>query len=112
MGQPEPKEPPTFMEQISQSFQLSYTTRIVVFVVTLLLGLCCCFIAATFVYMPRTFAKWYTLGSILLIISSLFLMGPWKQLQTMFHRSRAPATIIYLTAIFATLYAALVLQRV
>ena len=42
--QPEPKEPPTFMEQISQSFQLSYTTRIVVFVVTLLLGLCCCFI--------------------------------------------------------------------
>ena len=58
--------------------------------------------------MPRVFAKWYTLGSILLIISSLFLMGPWKQLQTMFHRSRAPATIVYLTAIFATLYAALV----
>mmetsp|Transcript_9943 Transcript_9943/g.12254 ORF Transcript_9943/g.12254 Transcript_9943/m.12254 type:complete len:190 (-) Transcript_9943:1242-1811(-) len=107
----EPKPPPTFMEQVNETFQLSYTTRIVVFAVTLLLGLCCCFIAATFVYMPRTFAKWYTLGSILLIASSMFLMGPWKQMKTMFHRSRALASIIYIFSIIGTLYAALHLQR-
>jgi hypothetical protein len=35
-------------------------------------------------------------------------MGPWKQIQSMFHRSRAPATVIYITSIIATLYAALV----
>lgn len=57
--------------------------------------------------MPRTFAKWYTLGSILLIISSMFLMGPWSQMKTMFHKSRAPATIVYMFSIIGTLYAAL-----
>ena len=40
----EPRPPPTFVEQVQASFQFSYTTRIVVFGVTLLLGLCCCFI--------------------------------------------------------------------
>ena len=64
--------------------------------------------AVSFVYFPKMFAKWYTLGSLLLLSSTFFLMGPLKQIQTMFQRERAPATIVYIVSIIGTLYAALV----
>lgn len=51
--QPEPKEPPTFYEQLTQTFQLSYKTRIVAFVVLLILGLlCCAFVRLFFTHFP------------------------------------------------------------
>ncbi|KAJ8599328.1 hypothetical protein CTAYLR_005352 [Chrysophaeum taylorii] len=48
----------------------------------------------------------YTLGNIIAICSSFFLSGPWNQVKRMFAPTRAIATAIYLTSIFATLFCA------
>jgi hypothetical protein len=52
------------------------------------------------------FAVFYTLGNLMALGSTLFLMGPMKQLSTMFAKTRAAATIIMLVALVLTLCAA------
>jgi hypothetical protein len=50
------------------------------------------------------FAMSYCLGNILLILSSVFLVGPKAQLQSMLHNSRTGVTIVYLLSLLAVLY--------
>lgn len=47
----------------------------------------------------------YTLGNLLNIASTLFLVGPKRQLKAMFDDTRKYATIIYLLSIVATIVA-------
>jgi hypothetical protein len=53
----------------------------------------------------------YTLGAVLSICSTMFLMGPWEQLKKMFHPSRLTATIVYLVSLVLTLYCAVGLHN-
>ncbi len=58
-------------------------------------------------YLPTTpsrqFAVLYSIGSVVSVMSTLFLMGPVKQCQRMFEEKRIFATITYVAAIAATL---------
>jgi hypothetical protein len=45
----------------------------------------------------------YTIGNLLSLLSTGFLIGPVRQLKNMFHRKRAVATLIYLGALIGTL---------
>merc|ERR1719470_831072 len=47
----------------------------------------------------KLFAVLYTIGNMMAIGSTLFLMGPMKQLSNMFAKTRAVATIVMLTAL-------------
>jgi len=60
---------------------------------------------------PRAFAKFYTLGTLFIIASTFFLVGPAKQLKSMFHPSRIVAAGIYLGSAVLTLVCALSLQN-
>lgn len=104
--------PPTFLEEVSSQMTMSYTKRILAFFVCLIVGLSLIFLSTWFILIPHSFAKFYTVGNLLLLGSSFFLMGPWRQLQTMFASNRIITTLIYLGAMFGTLYCALILHSV
>lgn len=53
------------------------------------------------------FALFYTFGNILSMFSTLFLMGPWKQLKKMFNETRVLATCGVILFMILTLLAAL-----
>eukprot|EP00162_Nutomonas_longa_P003007 comp13667_c0_seq4/m.19139 comp13667_c0_seq4/g.19139 ORF comp13667_c0_seq4/g.19139 comp13667_c0_seq4/m.19139 type:complete len:106 (+) comp13667_c0_seq4:125-442(+) len=56
---------------------------------------------------PEKFALTYTLGNILSLGSTAFLVGPVKQLKNMFDPSRAVASVVYVVSLVLTLVAAL-----
>ncbi|ELR23913.1 tetraspanning membrane protein, SFT2like protein [Acanthamoeba castellanii str. Neff] len=131
-----PARPPTLFEELDSATSLSWKNpwavacnmlvlkytlcpssvaateqRIVAFAVCLAFGIGFCFLSTWFLVIPRTFAKFYTVGSLFLIGSTFFLMGPWKQLQSMFQPARYMSTLIYFGAMGGTLYAALSLHN-
>lgn len=55
---------------------------------------------------PVTFAILYTIGNIVSLSSTAFLVGPVKQCKNMFAEKRAIATVVFLTAMIATLVVA------
>lgn len=52
---------------------------------------------------PRPFAIKYTLGNVLSIASTLFLMGPKRQCKRMSAPTRAGAVVVYIGAMVATI---------
>uniref|UniRef100_A0A914C2X8 Vesicle transport protein n=1 Tax=Acrobeloides nanus TaxID=290746 RepID=A0A914C2X8_9BILA len=57
------------------------------------------------------FSVMVSLGSIISMLGTCFLMGPWKQLKKMFEPTRLIATIVYISMIVFTLIAGLVLKN-
>lgn len=103
-------EEPSMMDEISQSCALTYKQRLYGFAACLSLGLFCVFLSMLVFFNPIKFALSYTLGNILAIGSTGFLIGFWRQLQLMFAPIRALAAILYLVAIVLTLLCALWVQ--
>ncbi|KAF9110000.1 Vesicle transport protein SFT2B [Mortierella sp. AM989] len=56
------------------------------------------------------FAVFFTLGNIVSILSTTFLIGPGKQLKTMFAPVRMVATIVFLSMIVITLIVAFTIK--
>lgn len=104
-------EPSSLLNDLGNEFSLSYKKRLFLFLVFLFLGILFCFLAAWKLLSPKSFAKYYTLGTVCIISSTLFLVGPQRQLKNMFDSRRLMASLIYLVSIIVTLYSALVLQR-
>jgi len=106
----EEEQEKTFSEELNGILSLSYKKRIIAFATCLALGLFFCFLSTFFLVMPKKFAKLYTFGSIALISSTGFLVGPRKQLQNMLQPARLSCTLIYFSAIVGTLWAAIAKQ--
>jgi len=109
LGKPQPE--PSFMDDLGNQMGLSYTKRVIAFVTFFILGLLFCFLSTWMIMFPTRFAKFYTIGSIFIILSTFFLVGPKRQIQNMFHPSRAVAAALYFGSMGATLYTALSLQQ-
>jgi hypothetical protein len=60
---------------------------------------------------PSRFAVPYTLGNLCSLFSTSFLVGPWKQMQSMFNVDRWGATTVYLASMLATLAVAFWVRR-
>ncbi|KAF9310640.1 hypothetical protein BGZ91_007041 [Linnemannia elongata] len=56
------------------------------------------------------FAVFFTLGNIISLLSTTFLIGPGKQIKTMFAPVRMVASIVFLAMIVATLIVAFTIQ--
>uniref|UniRef100_A0A0K8TTE0 Vesicle transport protein n=1 Tax=Tabanus bromius TaxID=304241 RepID=A0A0K8TTE0_TABBR len=111
-----PDEETTIISSINEATTLSWSTRIkgfcICFVVGILLSL-----LASFTFFLHTkgslvsFGVLYTLGNVMSMASTCFLMGPLNQLKKMFAATRIIATILVILAFILTLVAAIALHN-
>ena len=111
IGGGEPEPPKSFVDNLTEELSLSRTNRLIGFATCLAMGFFFNFLAVSvFLVIPRKFAIAFTLGNIMSIGSTMFLMGPWAQMKKMCSPERAPATTVYFVSMFSTLYCALALR--
>nr|AEE62009.1 unknown [Dendroctonus ponderosae] len=110
-GNDTPDEESGIMSQLNEASTLSWSTRIKAFLACFIIGILLTFLGSFALFFGKglkIFAVFYTLGNIISLLSTCFLMGPCNQLQKMFHSSRAIATCLVLGSIVMTLLSALV----
>ncbi|XP_013406460.1 vesicle transport protein SFT2B [Lingula anatina] len=109
----DPDEEQGIVTQIYEGTTLSWSTRIKGFLVCFILGILLSVMGSCFLWMGYTgtglllFGLFYTLGNIVSILSTMFLMGPCNQLKKMFAETRIIATIVVIVFFALTLMAAL-----
>ncbi|KFM62769.1 Vesicle transport protein SFT2B, partial [Stegodyphus mimosarum] len=98
------------MTQVIDASSLSWSTRIKGFAICFVLGFTFSVLGSACFAIPGKgfilFGIFYTLGNITALASTMFLMGPWNQLQKMFAPTRILATICVLSFLALTLCAA------
>ncbi|KAL4232494.1 Vesicle transport protein SFT2B [Mactra antiquata] len=101
--------------QISDASTLSWGTRIRGFIICFILGVSLSILGSCLLWLPKNglilFAVFYTLGNILSLTSTCFLMGPCNQLKKMFASTRIFATILVIVMLILTLVCALALKN-
>ncbi|SPP76833.1 Hypothetical predicted protein [Drosophila guanche] len=93
---------------------LSWSTRIKAFCICFGLGIFLSLLGSIALFLHRgivVFAVFYTLGNIISMASTCFLMGPFKQIKKMFADTRLIATSIVIVAIVMTFISAIVLKK-
>uniref|UniRef100_A0A915PQV3 Vesicle transport protein n=1 Tax=Setaria digitata TaxID=48799 RepID=A0A915PQV3_9BILA len=97
----------------SEVSSLSWDLRVQCFLGCLCLSVICSLAgsALLFTWKVTGFTVMVSLGSILSLFGTCFLMGPLKQLQKMFEQGRFLASLIYLLSIVFTLLAGLVFSN-
>uniref|UniRef100_A0A8B9I572 Vesicle transport protein n=1 Tax=Anser brachyrhynchus TaxID=132585 RepID=A0A8B9I572_9AVES len=85
--------------QVLDASTLSFSTRVKWFAICFIAGVVCSILGTGLLWLPKgikLFAVFYTLGNISALASTCFLMGPLKQLKTMFEPKRLVATVVML----------------
>ncbi|XP_028977588.2 SFT2 domain containing 2a [Esox lucius] len=105
-----PKEPPNILQAANEASTLSWGTRVKGFIGCFVIGVICTVLGPCLLFIPKIgillFIIFYTFGNIFSLCSTMFLMGPIKQLKRMCDKTRALATTIMLTCLVLTLCAA------
>ncbi|XP_022619708.1 vesicle transport protein SFT2B-like [Seriola dumerili] len=98
------------LERANQASTLAWGTRMKGFVVCFILGVLCSILGTCMLWIPgfglAVFAVLYSVGNICALASTMFLVGPCRQLRTMCAKERALATAIMLVCLVLTLCAA------
>ncbi|XP_029434344.1 vesicle transport protein SFT2B [Rhinatrema bivittatum] len=98
------------LAEVVDASSLSWGTRIKGFIICFVAGVLCSLLGVGLLWIPRKgtvlFAVFYTLGNVASLGSTIFLMGPLKQLKRMFEPTRLIATIVMLLCLALTLCAA------
>lgn len=97
------------MTQISDASTMSWSTRIKGFIICFIIGITCSLLGTFFLFLPNgltIFAVFYTLGNLLALGSTCFLMGPVNQCKRMCAPTRLIAAIIMFVCMALTLCAA------
>ncbi|XP_017888390.1 vesicle transport protein SFT2A isoform X2 [Ceratina calcarata] len=100
--------------QVMDQSTLSWSTRIKGFAICFVVGILCSFLGSFALFLNKglaVFAVFYTLGNIISMASTCFLMGPFNQIKKMFASTRLIATILVFLSIAMTLFAALHLRN-
>uniref|UniRef100_A0A3Q2USJ6 Vesicle transport protein n=1 Tax=Haplochromis burtoni TaxID=8153 RepID=A0A3Q2USJ6_HAPBU len=88
------------LERANQASTLSWGTRVKGFLICFVLGVVCSILGTCLLWVPgfglAVFAVLYSLGNICALSSTMFLMGPCRQLKTMWAKERVLATVIML----------------
>ncbi|XP_063977681.1 vesicle transport protein SFT2A isoform X1 [Diachasmimorpha longicaudata] len=93
---------------------LSWSTRIKGFAICFVVGILLSFLGSFALFLHKglkVFAVFYTLGNIVSLASTCFLMGPVNQLKKMFAATRIIATVLVFVSIAMTLYSAIGLEK-
>ncbi|KAK1584282.1 hypothetical protein Q3G72_031536 [Acer saccharum] len=100
-----------FLEEESDGLcSLSYTQRMYAFAACLVVGLACMFLSMIVFIKPIKFAILFTLGNLLAVGSTAFLIGPAQQINMMFDSARIYATAVYLGCVVIALICALLIH--
>ncbi|XP_003219236.1 vesicle transport protein SFT2B [Anolis carolinensis] len=103
-------EEPSPLAEVVDASSLSWSTRLKGFIACFAIGVLCSILGTCLLWVPRKglilFAVFYTFGNISSIGSTMFLMGPMRQLKRMFEMTRLIATIVMLLCLILTLCAA------
>jgi len=93
---------------IGKYFELSYTHRLYGFIASCGLGLLFSLIGTICIFFMKltAFAVMYSFGSVCMIISTMFIVGPVRQFKNMFNPTRLIATFVFLISIILTICAA------
>ncbi|KAM8722462.1 vesicle transport protein SFT2B-like [Acanthopagrus schlegelii] len=98
------------LERANQASTLAWGTRMKGFIVCFVLGIVCSILGTCMLWIPgiglAVFAVFYSVGNICALASTMFLIGPCRQLMTMCAKERALATAIMLVCLVLTLCAA------
>lgn len=94
-------------------FELSWTTRIYGFGICLATGIVFSLVGSIMLFFLNfvAFGVLYSLGNIISIFASLFVVGPMRQLKSMFNKKRIIITILLLLSIILTLVCAFVAKK-
>eukprot|EP01108_Squamamoeba_japonica_P006985 TRINITY_DN57_c0_g1_i1.p1 TRINITY_DN57_c0_g1~~TRINITY_DN57_c0_g1_i1.p1 ORF type:complete len:170 (+),score=25.80 TRINITY_DN57_c0_g1_i1:124-633(+) len=110
----EPEED-TLAEEINELCTCSYKTRLYGFIACVCLGMCISFISflsfGTVATRPAQWATLYTLGNIVSLAATFFLVGPMRQIRQMTKPTRYIAAIIYVLSLIGTLCAAFIPEK-
>ncbi|XP_052810250.1 vesicle transport protein SFT2B-like [Mya arenaria] len=100
--------------QFSDATTLSWSTRIKGFAICFILGVTLSIVGSCLLWMGSNgitlFAIFYTIGNIMSLSSTCFLMGPLNQLKKMFAQTRIFATILVVVMLILTLVCAFALK--
>ncbi|KAM6893022.1 vesicle transport protein SFT2B-like isoform 1-T1 [Lycodopsis pacificus] len=98
------------IERANQVSTLAWGTRMKGFIVCFVLGIVCSVLGSCMLWIPRVglavFAVLYSVGNVSALASTMFLIGPCRQLKTMCAKERALATVIMMVCLVLTLCAA------
>ncbi|KAG9277553.1 vesicle transport protein SFT2B-like [Astyanax mexicanus] len=98
------------LQAASDATTLGWGTRVKAFIACFALGVLCSVLGTCLLWVPKSglilFAVFYTFGNISSLLSTMFLMGPLKQVKRMCDKTRALATAIMITCLVLTLCAA------
>jgi hypothetical protein len=86
---------------------LTVKQRAVGFGICFLLGVIISFCSTMTIGNPTQFGILYSLGNMIALFSTAFLVGPKRQCANMFHKKRVIATAVYLIALVGTLAVAI-----
>ncbi|KAI9161230.1 hypothetical protein LWI28_015605 [Acer negundo] len=101
----------SFLEEESDGLcSLSYTQRMYAFAACLVGGLACMFLSMIVFIKPIKFAILFTIGNLLAVGSTAFLIGPAQQINMMFDSARIYATAVYLGCVVIALISALLIH--
>lgn len=96
-----------FMDDFNRNCTLSTKQRFNGFVICFVAGLTCTFLSMLVFFNPIKFGITFTLGNLLALGSTAFLIGPKRQVTMMLDPVRIYATAIYLASIIIALFCAL-----
>uniref|UniRef100_G3PS51 Vesicle transport protein n=1 Tax=Gasterosteus aculeatus aculeatus TaxID=481459 RepID=G3PS51_GASAC len=98
------------LERANEASTLAWGTRMKGFAVCFVLGIVSSILGSCMLWVPRVglavFAVLYSVGNLSALASTMFLIGPCRQLKTMFAKERALATVIMGVCLALTLCAA------
>ncbi|KAJ8869131.1 hypothetical protein PR048_030699 [Dryococelus australis] len=93
---------------------LSWSTRIKGFIICFVCGILCSLLGSLALFLGKglvLFGVFYTLGNVISMASTCFLMGPVNQVKKMFAPTRVIATILVIVLFGLTLFAAIGLHK-
>ncbi|KAG2659175.1 vesicle transport protein SFT2B-like isoform X1 [Panicum virgatum] len=105
-GLPSPEEQ-SFFDDINRNCTLNTTQRLYGFAICLAAGLTCTFLSMIVFFNPVKFGVTFTLGNLMALGSTAFLIGPKRQFDMMLDSVRIYATAIYIASIIIALFCAL-----
>lgn len=96
-----------FMDDINRNCALSTKQRFYGFAICFSAGLACTLLSMLVFFHPIKFGITFTLGNLLSLGSTAFLIGPRRQFTMMLDPVRIYATALYLASIFIALFCSL-----
>eukprot|EP01111_Echinosteliopsis_oligospora_P010863 TRINITY_DN3451_c0_g1_i2.p1 TRINITY_DN3451_c0_g1~~TRINITY_DN3451_c0_g1_i2.p1 ORF type:complete len:155 (-),score=5.35 TRINITY_DN3451_c0_g1_i2:6-470(-) len=97
------KRETTIWDDEDDSYSMSAKQRIIGFFICLLIGVALSFLSFAFLFDPTSFALCYTLGNIVMLLSTAFMVGPVKQIKNMFAPTRILCTIVFIAFMIFTI---------